>query len=358
VYILWHVRTTLLGAACRHGVAIRASATRARGGRPETINCRCPACPVSCSSLPLHSQLQYVVVGVRASEQPRDGSAAFPWPWTACMVWPVMEPGDGTCITYACVCLRAAWNCACGTSAVVHAYARLYTYVQRTRAWQRDQCMVCFMYVYMYVRTRHRSRALAPAPAPARYDGGGQARCPTPCRRSDPCPCLIPGLESRVVPEGGGTHAGHLHATVRVCIYICMAVRCAARGEGVRVRGTMHALRYYSVQGRCLLQHTVLSDRSGHACMHVGASIIQGTRVCPIFKAHRTIVCSQVLYIELRLPFVPRRVFFFLCGLESALLETSDMARDIHVLYRELLDRPVCTTPFTRPSPNDRLFFF
>lgn len=131
------------------------------GRTSRNYNCRCP---VSCSSLPLHSQLQYVVVEVRASEQPRDGSAAFPWPWTACMVCPVMEPGDGTCSTYACVCLRAAWNCACGTSAVVHAYARLYTYVQHTRAWQRDQCMVCFMYVCTYVHvTVH-----VPVPLPDR----------------------------------------------------------------------------------------------------------------------------------------------------------------------------------------------
>jgi hypothetical protein len=85
------------------------------------------------------------------------------------------------------------------------------------------------IHVSMYVRTRHRSRARAPA----RYDGGGQARCLVCLRRAAdrirvPASSLA-SIESRVVPEGGGTHAGHLHATVRVCIYMHGRTLCRAR---------------------------------------------------------------------------------------------------------------------------------
>lgn len=268
-----------------------------------------------------------VGVGVRASEQPRDGSAAFPWPWTACMVWPVMEPGDdGTCSTYACVCLPAAWNCACGTSAVVHACTHGYIRMFSTR--MHGSAINAWFASCIYVRT---------------YTSPFTCSCPCPIRRrraGPPDAYAVPPIGSVSLPHpwprvtrrpGGRRHArtrGIWHATVRVCIYAWPYVvpRAAPRAVCYSARPLLAAA----------CQHTVLSDRSGHACMHVGASIIQGTRVCPIWhRASWTTVSrltSCTLNFVFRL-FLAESFFSFLRGLESALLETSDMARDIHVLY-------------------------
>lgn len=342
-----------------------------------TADALSPASPCHCTL-----RLQYVVVGVRASEQPTDGSAAaFPWPWTACMVWPVMEPGDGTCSTYACVCLRAAWNCACGTSAVVHACTHGYIqYVCSAHACMAARSMHGAWFAScMYVRT-YTSPFTCPCPCPIRRRRAGLRRAAGPPRLTSrirvPASSLASSHDSRVVPEGGGTHAGHLHATVRVRIYawpyvVPRAVKASACAAGTTRCAT-------TVQGRWLLQLAHSTLRSIWPCVHVGASIIhvrnygRHTRLPPYIWHGRPSAsaraCAHVLYIELRLPFVPRRVFFFsfLCGLESAhclrhqIWAYGTTARDIHVLYSEHflgVARSPCLY-YTRPSPNDRLFFF
>lgn len=311
-------RTTLLGAACRHGVAIRASATRARGGRPETINCRCPAavpaCPVSCSSLPLHSQLQYVVVEVRASEQPAAQRRISSIPVALDGMHGVANNIIWSPVTARVVRTRACVYVLHGTvlAVLVQCRARVRTviYVCSAHACMAARSMHGLLHVcmYMYVRTRHRSRALAPA----RYDGGGQARCPTPCRRSDPCPCLIPGLDRVTRRPGGRRHARGASACYGTGVYICMAVRCAARGEGVRVRGRHHALRYYSARPLLAAAHSTL--RSIWPCVHAcrGEHYSRHTRL-PHMASWTTV--SRLAHVLCTLNFVFRlflaESFFF-----------------------------------------------
>lgn len=269
---------------------------------------------------------------------------------------------DGTCSTYACVCLPAAWNCACGTSAVVHACTHGYIRMFSTRvhgsainAWF-DSCI--------YVRT-YTSPLTCPCPCPIRRRRAGQMpSLPTPCRRSDPCPCLIPGLDRVTRRPGGRRHARGASACYGTGVYICMAVRCAARGEGVRVRGRHHALRYYSARPLLAAAHSTL--RSIWPCVHAcrGEHYSRHTRL-PHMASWTTV--SRLAHVLCTLNFVFRlflaESFFF--SLRAGKCTVGDIrhgtryTRTIQCTFsRSCSIALFCTTPFTRPNPNDRLFFF